>query len=231
MPVDEASTTLIVPAVAESFSLEPVSPPSLPDAATDIALEALDVPSPPSKPATKIYQPDPDKVQTVRLLTIALALAALFTAGPVAWHGGNLFAAPDWVRVVLLLSLVQLAYVAWLASLPDWVTIWVAMLVNALIATLYGAALAIFLYTPVESPLALGLSDVSRRTAAGWCLCVVLITTMMTFACGRVCAMWRRADEWKRRRDEVRASGSARVRNRKRKRHGPQLACGFALSR
>jgi hypothetical protein len=197
--VEPTSTTLVVPVSLEN------PPPAPPVETSDFPLEALDVPQPqpgelpPPKKRPNIYRPDPDKVQTVRLLAIALALTALFTAGPVAWHP-NLLAAPDWVRLVVLFSLLQLAYVAWMASLPDWVTVWVAMLINALVATLYGAALAIFLYTPVDAPLGLGLESVVRRTAAGWCLAVVLVTTMMAFACGRVCALWRRADEWKRRR-------------------------------
>jgi hypothetical protein len=197
---------LIVPTAVDSPAFDVANPPAAEDV-TEMAIEAFDAPPAPPKPAPNIYLPDKDKVQTVRLLAIGLALAALFTAGPVGLHR-NLLAAPDWVRLVLLISIVQLAYVAWMASLPDWVSVWVAMLVNALVATLYGAALAIFLYTPVDSPLGLGLSEVPRRTAAGWCLCVLLITTMMTFVCGRVCAAWRRADEWKRRRSQSSVASS-----------------------
>ncbi len=182
------------------ISLEPPPPRVDPG---DFPLEALDAPAPAERPPARkqpnIYMPDPDKVQTVRMLAIGLALTALFTAGPVVWHV-NLLTAPDWARLLLLFAALQLAYVGWMASLPDWATVWVAMLINALIATLHGAALAIFLYTPVDAPLGLGLTGVVRRTAAGWCLAVVLITTLMAFACGRVCAQWRRADEWKQRR-------------------------------
>jgi hypothetical protein len=198
-PAEGASSTLVVPREVENAPPETIDVAVAAESMSEVALEALDVPAARPRPKPTIYRADADKVQTVHLLVIALVLGALFTAGPVAWHP-NLFAAPDWVRLVLLISLVQLAYVAWVASLPDWASVWVAMLVNALVATFYGAALAIFLYTPVESPLPLGLGDVSRRTAAGWCLCVVLITTLLCFACGRVCAVWRRADAWKRRR-------------------------------
>ena len=197
-PVDAASSTLVVPREVESPSFE-VADLSLADSGSEVAMEALDATPAPPKPKPNIYKPDRDNVQTVHLLLIGLTLGALFTAGPVAWHL-NLFTAPDWVRLVLLISLLQLAYVAWMASLPDWASVWVAMLVNALVATFYGAALAIVMYTPVESPLPLGLGDVARRTAAGWCLCVVMISTLLAFACGRVCAVWRRADDWKRRR-------------------------------
>jgi hypothetical protein len=197
-PADSVSSTLVVPREVESTSFELAGPPAA-DSVSEVAMEVLDASPAPPKAKPNIYKADPDKVQTVHLLLIGLVLGALFTAGPLAWHP-NLFAAPDWVRLVLLISILQLAFVAWMASLPDWASVWVAMLVNALVATLYGAMLAIFLYTPVDSPLPLGLGEVSRRTAAGWCLCVVLITTLLTFACGRVCAVWRRADEGKRRR-------------------------------
>lgn len=197
-PADSASSTLVVPREVESASFE-LAGTAAADSTSEIAMEVLDAAPAPPTATPNVYKADPDKVQTVHLLLIGLVLGALFTVGPLAWHP-NLFAAPNWVRLVLLIALLQLAYVAWLASLPDWASVWVAMLVNALVATLYGAALAIVLYTPVDAPLPLGLGDVSRRTAAGWCLCVVLITTLLTFACGRVCAVWRRADEWKRRR-------------------------------
>jgi hypothetical protein len=74
------------------------------------------------------------------------------------------------------------------------------MLVFALVATLYGAGLAIFMYTPADAPLPLGLDESARHSAAGWCMAVVLLTTMMTFVCGRVSAGWRRAIEMARRR-------------------------------
>lgn len=191
--LDEAPT-LVVAALSAGDELLTSTP-----AAGDIPLTPIDLPQPDHRSAANIYRADADKLQTVRLLVIGLAITALFTAGPIIWHR-NLLTAPDWVRFVVFLSILQLAYVAWLATMPDWVSVWVAMLVNALIATLYGAALAIFLYTPSDSPLAFGLNEVSRRTAAGWCLCVVLITSMMGLVCGRVCAAWRRADDWKRRR-------------------------------
>ena len=148
---------------------------------------------------TETYQPDQGKVQTVHLLAVGLVMAALFAAAPALRHW-NLAAAPDWARLVLLIAALQLLYIGWMVSIPDWSTVWVGMLVFALVATVYGAGLAIFMYTPVAAPLILELDESARRSAAGWCAAVVLLTGMMTFVSGRVSAGWRRSIELARRR-------------------------------
>jgi hypothetical protein len=142
-------------------------------------------------PQWEIYRPDAGKVQTVQLLAIGMALAALLAAAPAMRHW-NLAAAPDWARLVLLVSALQLAYVAWMVSVPDWTSVWVAMLVYAVVTALYCAGMAIFMYTPADSPLVLDLEEY-RYSAAGWCLAVVLLTGMMTFVAGKTSAGWRRS--------------------------------------
>jgi hypothetical protein len=54
--------------------------------------------------------------------------------------------------------------------------------------------MAVVMFTPLDTPLPLGLSDV-RQLAAGWCLAVLAMNGMMTYACGRVAGKWRRANE------------------------------------
>ena len=166
-----------------------------------VALDVDEAERPPerSEPQPEIYRPDRGKVQTVQLLAVGLALAALFAAAPAVRYW-NLAAAPDWARLVLAMSAMQLIYIVWMVSIPDWSTVWVGMLVFALVATVYGAGLAVFMYTPADAPLVLELGEAARYSAAGWCAAVVLLTTMMTFVCGRVSATWRRSYEWSRRR-------------------------------
>ncbi len=157
------------------------------------------------EPPYEIYRPDPGKIQTVQLLAIGLALAALFQAAPATMHW-NIAIAPDWAQLVLLLAIVQLAYVAWMLTVPDWSSVWVSMLVCALVAAIYGAAMAIFLYTPRDAPLMLELEEGVRYSAGGWCAAVVLLTGMMTFVAGRVSGGWRRTYEIARRRVRQRES-------------------------
>ena len=144
--------------------------------------------------AARVYRPDRGKVQTVQLLAATLAAVALFNAAPALVKHANLATAPDWARIVLFISALQLVYVAWMASIPDWSTVWMGMLVFALVSTMYAVAMAVVMYTPLNSPLGLGLSDV-RHSAAGWCFAVLALNGMMTYVCGRVAGKWRRAYE------------------------------------
>jgi hypothetical protein len=144
--------------------------------------------------SAKAKRPDPGKMQTVQLLALALAAVALFNAGPAVVKHANLFIAPDWARLALLLACLQLVYVAWMASIPDWSTVFVGMLVFASVCALYAVAMAVVMFTPLDTPLPLGLSNV-RQSAAGWCFAVLAMNGMMTYACGRVAGKWRRAHE------------------------------------
>ena len=84
----------------------------------------------------------------------------------------------------------------------DWTNrfVWVVMLVYAVVTALYCAGMALFMYTPADSPLALGLHEQARYSASGWCAAVVLLTGMMTFVAGKTSAGWRRKYEVARRR-------------------------------
>ena len=97
----------------------------------------------------------------------------------------DLAAAPGWARVVLLLGLLQLAYAAWLASVPDWGALWAVMFVLAAQATLYGAAAAAALAVPPHDELPLGLSAV-RRSAPLWCALVAGLTIAAAYWCGHL---------------------------------------------
>jgi hypothetical protein len=159
-----------------------------------VVVVADDAASDPSQPPVDIYRPDAGKLQTVHLLAIGMALAALFAAAPALRHI-NLAAAPDWARLVILISAVQLAYVAWMVSLPDFSSVWVVMLVYAVVTAAYCAGMALFMYTPADAPLVLGLGEPARYSGAGWCAAVVLLNGMMTFVAGRTSAGWRRTYE------------------------------------
>jgi hypothetical protein len=128
----------------------------------------------------------------VYLLGAGLAAVVVFSVVPALKHL-NLAVAPDWARLALLVAGLQLVYVAWMVTLPDWSTVWIGMLVFAAVAALYGMGMALALATPADRPIILGLTDV-RQSAAGWCAAVVLLSSLMTFFCGRISSRWRRAD-------------------------------------
>lgn len=151
-------------------------------------------PSIAAAPAVEGYQADPQKVQTVYFLAVALAMISIFSVLPALPHL-NLVQAPGWARIMLLLAALQLAYVAWIVLLPDWSTVWVGMLVFSIVGSIYAVAMAVVLFTPTQSPLLLGLDADTRRTAIGWCCAVVLLTTLASYICGRISARWRRGYE------------------------------------
>lgn len=179
--------------IAQRSPAVAVEPPSLPLlTATTASVSAL----PP-------YVPDKAKVHTVYLLAAGMAAVSVFCAVPGLQHL-NLAEAPDWARFVLLLSALQLVYCAWMASLPDWSTVWVGMVVFAVVSAIYGMGLAIATATPVERPVVLELTDV-RGTARGWCAAAMLLTGLMTYCCGRVSGGWRRSLASPRVREPVRS--------------------------
>jgi hypothetical protein len=148
------------------------------------------LPEPASAQAAVGYQPDGDKRRTVYFLAVAMAAISLYCLVPAVSHL-NLAAAPNWARAALLLSLLQLAYAAWLASIPDWAALRSSMILFTVVAALYGVTMTITLSTPLENPLPLELSEV-RRQAVLWCASVVLLSSLLAYGCGRAAWRWRR---------------------------------------
>ena len=147
-------------------------------------------------------RPDPGKLQTVYMLALGLIALAVFGAAP-AVKDLNLVAAPGWAWAVVLVSVLQIAYVAWMLTLPDWSTVWIGMIVFAISAAIYALGWALLGLTPSGSDIDFfGLDGLDRGQAAGWCAAVALLTLLLTYACGRLSTRWRR--EW-----ELRRAGTA----------------------
>jgi hypothetical protein len=144
-------------------------------------------------PAAAGYVPDSDKRWTVYYLGAAMAALSLYCMAPAVRYW-NLSTAPDWARAVLLLSFLQLAYMAWVVSIPDWATLWSSMIVYTILAALYGATMTVALTTPPEENVLLELTDV-RRQAPLWCASVVLLSFLLAYFCGHAAWRWRRTFE------------------------------------
>lgn len=164
------------------------------DSALHASAPSVGTPSEPAKRQTTTgYQPDADKCSTVYYLAAAMAALSLYCIAPAVSHL-NLGAAPNWARVVVLLSLLQLAYAVWLASIPDWSTLRSSMVIFTVVAALYGLTMTVALSTPAENPLPLDLTEV-RRQAVLWCAGVVLLASLLAYGCGRAAWRWRRTLE------------------------------------
>ena len=93
----------------------------------------------------------------------------------------------------MLMALLQMAYVVWMFLLPDWSTVWVAMIVFAVAASVYSMGLAITL-TTLEADLhrmPLDLENVRRR-GVQWCAIMLAGSSLATYACGRISYVWHR---------------------------------------
>jgi hypothetical protein len=142
-----------------------------------------------------VYRPDAGKIANIRWLAAILGLTVLFSLAPVFYKMHfDVQVAPGWARLVLLLAVLQAVYIAWMLGAPDWVSVWVVMLVFAAVAALYGTATAMAITAPVDRPMLLGMDEV-RRPARAWCGSVMLVMSLATYLCGRLSARWRRAVE------------------------------------
>jgi hypothetical protein len=145
------------------------------------------------------YQADAGKVQTSYMLAMALGALTLLCASP-ALRYANLLEAPNWARVVLIASAVQLIFICWMVSLPDWSTVWICMVVFAFVAALYGVAWAVITFTPEHMAVDfLDLDDNAdehfRRLAGAWCFVILVLASLLTYACGRFSGRWRKQYE------------------------------------
>jgi len=164
-----------------------------------------DVPPPVAKPRRKyrgpklmpadVYQADRGKIIDVRWLALILLITVAFSLVPVFWKMQlSLGDASGWARTVVLLSLVQLFFIAWMINAPDFASVWIVMVVFAVAATLYAVGTAMVISTPLDRPMLLGMGEI-RHSASTWCFCVLGVMSLATYLCGRTSAKWRRTVE------------------------------------
>ena len=195
----------------------PPQPPPLPSASPPNASQgrqaAVPVPRDPlpaqndsaERPAspepTQGYQADPTRRTTVYQLAAALVVAALFSTIPafmdVMDHLQTVRSAgvSPWALLVLLASCLQVAYALYMAQMPDWSTVWVASVVNLLLATLYAMLLGVLLLADQHSQFIrlVGLADqLHAHRAASWCVIMLSLSCLLAYGMGRFSVRWHR---------------------------------------
>ncbi len=130
---------------------------------------------------------------TVYRIAAGLVFVSIVSMWP-ALRYWDLGVAPGWAQGVLLVAILQLAYAAWLVSIPDWASLWASMFVLAIVATLYGTTAAMTLATPMEHEPPLGLQSV-RHAAPYWCFCMMLLTISAAYLCGHAAQQIRRTGQ------------------------------------
>ena len=99
-----------------------------------------------------------------------------------------------WVYLLMLSSILQVAYGIYLWQLPDWSSLWVVALVSLGVATLYAALLAIRVLADENHSflalLQLNLADISPAKQSGWCLVIVILFGTYCYFSGRAGLKW-----------------------------------------
>ncbi len=144
-----------------------------------------------------IYRLPAENVRIVYVLAMVQAVLTIVVAAPALQHLG-LRAVPGWAWIVLLLAALELLYVLWVVSLPDWSTVWLGALVFGLTAGVHALGFALCVTTAVENR-PLGLDRLSSVTT-GWCGTIAILCAGMAAACVWISSPWRSEyEEWKKR--------------------------------
>ncbi len=122
-------------------------------------------------------------------LVAALAVASLVQLAPVFGFGEP--SAPDWMRCLLVISLLQLMFWAWMILVPDWSSLWVATLASASTAVFYGFVLAIAIAAPADAPDLLDMNAM-RASAQLWAVVMLIMCGALTLACGQLSFQWQK---------------------------------------
>ena len=158
----------------------------------------------PEREVVRGYEHDAQRRWTIYYLGIALVLAALFGAIPAIMDIVQHFRTIDspgvsrWALTLLLASGIQLAYAVYLMQLPDWGTALVVSLVTLVMATAYAMFLGIAILAREDNQIIqlLGLAGSGYgKKAAGWCLIMLSISSLLAYFSGRISVRWRQAYE------------------------------------
>ena len=146
-------------------------------------------------PPRPIYRPDAGHVVAMRWLALVLGGIVVFSMLPAVRVAGlNLETAPGWARAAVLIAALQALVLLWMLAVPDFSSVWVAMLVFAGVAAVYALATSMALAAPPGKPLPLQLGEV-RRTAGTWCGAVLALNALGTYLAGRLSTRWQQAAE------------------------------------
>lgn len=148
------------------------------------------------------YEPHPREVSAAR--GVAWGLAVVAGCGLVApiWDIVSHFRVEGspgiaiWAFVAIWIALVQAAYAAYVAQLPDWSTLWVTTCVTLALSVGYAMLLGLTSLARPDSWVAerLELTDhLAGGRAAGWCFIMLCLTSATSYFSGRLSTRWRQA--------------------------------------
>lgn len=192
---------IVTPVTAPKSTAVP--PPVPPEVAIDPPTQGSEV-SDTEASATNVrgYEPPSRLVSTVSMLAMGLAFVACFGAGPAVYDVVEHLRTPDSPGVatrayaILLLTVLQFAYAAYLWQLPDWSSVWVVTVVTLSLAVVYAMLLATTYLSQNDGWFVqlLQLSDKLRGgQAAGWCFIMLCLMSLLSYLSGRISVRWSQA--------------------------------------
>ena len=141
------------------------------------------------------YRADRAKRHSVYWLAGTQFALATFAIAPGVWQLTQAQPAP-WAHFVICLSLVQMAYAAWLALSPDYSSAEVAMFATGVLAAVYAGAMSVCWLTAPRAGGWLHLGSLKMEYGSKpmlWCAVMVLLAALTAYLCGHVSFRWRKA--------------------------------------
>ena len=117
-------------------------------------------------------------------------VASLVQLAPVLFYGDS--SAPAWLRCLLVISLLQLTFWAWMILVPDWSSLWVATLASSGAAVFYGFVLAVAVAAPADAADLLDMNSL-RASAQLWAVAMLVMCGALTIACGQLSFQWQKS--------------------------------------
>ncbi len=193
IPVAEVALPVTEYAADEISPLEPEPiPPTETPAVVTRSAEApptivrrpssVKFPAPKPIPTPKIARRRTQAEKLAAYASAVVAVVALVSIIPALGHI-NLPTAPGWARGVILVSMLLLAYAAWLPTIADRGTFWVTTIVMAAVAAMYGSVMTMSFTTPIDADLPLGLTEL-RWLAPYWCGAIMTLSACAAYYCG-----------------------------------------------
>jgi len=174
-----------------------VNPPT---SSSTIFSDSFEVPA--SKPSTASVFPlssRPTRLSQLRTIvrwfTLPISISALLGMLPALVHLSSLPEQPPYVKIALLIGLLELAYAIWLSIAPDCASLWVLMIVLTGSTAMYAAAMAIVLVSSPDEGMPLGLDAVERHQVLVWCAGKVILSLSLAMICGRSSIRWHHFSE------------------------------------
>jgi hypothetical protein len=143
----------------------------------------------------------PAKRHAVYYVAAGMAGVALVSTYPavreIAAHllGENSPGIDAWAPLVLLLAVVQLAYVVYVTQLPDWSTTRVLMVITVVVAMVYASVLGFSVTAAEDNQLisSLGLTNAYRlKQITAWCFLILLLMCSLAYFWARVTFHWQK---------------------------------------